>query len=112
MPFDVMLKTHFAIQPYKRRSQAAKDIREQELNAYMRTLTPDDIKRENAFRSAQRKAGKSRKSNIASRSWPKRNRRRWSTKPHGDSTKMVPWGTAPALISASCRAARPSPRSR
>jgi len=59
-------------EPYKRRSQAAKDIRERELNAYMRTLTPDDIKRENAFRSAQRKAGKSRKSNIKDPNAPKK----------------------------------------
>jgi hypothetical protein len=60
------------LQPYKRRSQAAKDIRERELNAYMRTLTPEDIKRENAFRSAQRKAGKSRKSNIKDPNAPKK----------------------------------------
>ncbi|KAJ7498609.1 hypothetical protein FB451DRAFT_1016681 [Mycena latifolia] len=59
-------------EPYKRRSQAAKDVRERELNAYMRTLTPDDIKRENAFRSAQRKAGKSRKSNIKDPNAPKK----------------------------------------
>ncbi|KAJ6539668.1 hypothetical protein B0H19DRAFT_1180064 [Mycena capillaripes] len=59
-------------EPYKRRSQAAKDVRERELQAYMRTLTPDDIKRENAFRSAQRKAGKSRKSNIKDPNAPKK----------------------------------------
>ncbi|KAJ7167519.1 hypothetical protein C8R46DRAFT_1163071 [Mycena filopes] len=59
-------------EPYKRRSQAAKDIRERELHAYMRTLTPDDIKRENAFRAAQRKAGKSRKSNIKDPNAPKK----------------------------------------
>ncbi|KAJ7646471.1 hypothetical protein FB45DRAFT_890535 [Roridomyces roridus] len=59
-------------EPYKRRSQAAKDIRERELNAYMRTLTPEDIKRENVFRSAQRKAGKSRKNNIKDPNAPKR----------------------------------------
>jgi hypothetical protein len=38
----------------------------------MRTLTPDDIKRENAFRAAQRKAGKSRKSNIKDPNAPKK----------------------------------------
>lgn len=59
-------------QPYKRRSQAAKEAREQELAAYMRTLTPEDIKRENAFRAAQRKAGKSRKSNIKDPNAPKK----------------------------------------
>ncbi|KAJ6614622.1 hypothetical protein B0H10DRAFT_2221186 [Mycena sp. CBHHK59/15] len=58
--------------PYKRRSQAAKEVRERELNAYMRTLTPNDIKRENAFRSAQRKAGKSWKSNIKDPNAPRK----------------------------------------
>ena len=38
----------------------------------MRTLTPDDIKRENAFRTAQRKAGKSRKGNLKDPNAPKR----------------------------------------
>ena len=32
---------------------------QREYEAYLRTLTPDDIKRENLFRAAQRKAGKS-----------------------------------------------------
>ncbi|KAJ7774122.1 hypothetical protein B0H14DRAFT_2632087 [Mycena olivaceomarginata] len=59
-------------EPYKRRSQAAKDVRERQLASYMRTLTPDDIKRENAFRAAQRKAGKSRKSNIKDPNAPKK----------------------------------------
>ncbi|KAF5322788.1 hypothetical protein D9619_000607 [Psilocybe cf. subviscida] len=59
-------------EPYKRRSQAMKDAREKEHDAYMRTLTPDDIKRENAFRAAQRKAGKSRKSNIKDPNAPKK----------------------------------------
>ncbi|KIM46420.1 hypothetical protein M413DRAFT_65005 [Hebeloma cylindrosporum] len=59
-------------EPYKRRSQAMKEAREKEHNAYMRTLTPDDIKRENMFRAAQRKAGKSRKSNIKDPNAPKK----------------------------------------
>ncbi|KAF7775710.1 transcriptional regulator family: HMG [Agaricus bisporus var. burnettii] len=59
-------------EPYKRRSLAAKEARERELNAYMRTLTPEDIKRENAYRAAQRKAGKSRKSNIKDPNAPKK----------------------------------------
>ncbi|KAH9077043.1 hypothetical protein EDB83DRAFT_2347925 [Lactarius deliciosus] len=45
-------------EPYKRRSLAMKEIRERELHAYMSSLTPEDIKRENTFRAAQRKAGK------------------------------------------------------
>ena len=59
-------------QPWRRRSQAAKEAREREHAAYMRTLTPDDIKRENAFRTAQRKAGKSRKGNIKDPNAPKK----------------------------------------
>ncbi|TFK68188.1 hypothetical protein BDN72DRAFT_769649 [Pluteus cervinus] len=59
-------------EPYKRRSQAAKEDRERELAAYMKTLTPEDIKRENAFRAAQRKAGKSRRSNIKDPNAPKK----------------------------------------
>jgi hypothetical protein len=59
-------------QPYKRRSQAMKEAREKEHEAYMRTLTPEDIKRENLFRAAQRKAGKSRRSNIKDPNAPKK----------------------------------------
>ncbi|THV08278.1 HMG-box [Dendrothele bispora CBS 962.96] len=59
-------------EPYKRRSQQMKEAREREHAAYMRTLTPDDIKRENIFRTAQRKAGKSRKSNIKDPNAPKK----------------------------------------
>lgn len=59
-------------EPYRRRSQAAKEAREREHAAYMRTLTPDDIKRENVFRTAQRKAGKSRKGNIKDPNAPKK----------------------------------------
>lgn len=64
--------SHLCTQPFKRRSQAAKEQRERELGAYMRTLTPEDIKRENAFRAAQRKAGKSRKSNMKDPNAPKK----------------------------------------
>lgn len=38
----------------------------------MRSLTPEDIKRENTFRAAQRKAGKSRKSNLKDPNAPKK----------------------------------------
>lgn len=47
-------------------------MRERELAAYMKTLTPEDIKRENAFRTAQRRAGKSRKGNIKDPNAPKK----------------------------------------
>ena len=59
-------------QKYKRMSQAAKEAREREFAAYMRTLTPEDIKRENAYRTAQRKAGKSRKANMKDPNAPKK----------------------------------------
>ena len=51
---------------------AMKEAREREHDAYMRSLTPEEIKRENLFRAAQRKAGKSRKSNIMDPNAPKK----------------------------------------
>jgi len=59
-------------EPYKRKSQSLKESRERELVAYMKSLSPDDIKRENAYRTAQRKLGKSRKSNIKDPNAPKK----------------------------------------
>ncbi|KAG2369705.1 hypothetical protein BDR07DRAFT_1388157 [Suillus spraguei] len=59
-------------EPYKRRSAVLKEARERENAAYMRSLTPDDIKKENAYRTAQRKAGRSRKSNIKDPNAPKK----------------------------------------
>ena len=49
-----------------------KEIREREHHAYMSSLTPDDIKRENVFRAAQRKSGKSRRGNIKDPNAPKK----------------------------------------
>jgi hypothetical protein len=59
-------------EPYKQRSLVLKQARERDNAAYMRTLTPEDIKRENAFRTAQRKAGRSRKSNLKDPNAPKK----------------------------------------
>ena len=59
-------------QPYKRRSQALKEARERELAAWQRTLTPEAIKRENAFRAQQRKSGRSRRGNIKDPNAPKK----------------------------------------
>jgi len=59
-------------EPYRRRSLAMKEIREREHLAYMSSLTPEDIKRENLFRAAQRKAGKSRRGNIKDPNAPKK----------------------------------------
>jgi|SRR6266850_7860035 len=49
-----------------------KEIREREHHAYMNSLSPEDIKRENTFRAAQRKAGKSRRGNIKDPNAPKK----------------------------------------
>lgn len=70
--FVVVLSYPAPTQPYQRRSQTMKEAREREYNKYMASLSPDDIKRENVFRSAQRKAGKSRKGNIKDPNAPKK----------------------------------------
>lgn len=57
---------------YKRKARLAKEDYERELAAWQRTLTPDDIRQENVFRSAQRKAGKSRRSNLKDPNAPKK----------------------------------------
>ncbi|CAE6528202.1 unnamed protein product [Rhizoctonia solani] len=57
---------------YKRKARFAKEEYERELAAWQRTLTPDDIRQENVFRSAQRKAGKSRRSNLKDPNAPKK----------------------------------------
>jgi len=69
---EYALLTDAEKEPYKQRSQVLKEARERELDTYMRTLTPNDIKRENLFRTAQRKAGKSRRSNIKDPNAPKK----------------------------------------
>jgi hypothetical protein len=67
------------LQPYRRRSQAAKDNRERELNLYMRTLTPDDVKRENAFQSHPQRY--SRPSSL-----PEATAQEWRHRAHGQAT--------------------------
>lgn len=49
---------------YKTKAEELKKVWEKEMNDWKETLSPKDIAQENLFRSAQRKAGKSRKSNI------------------------------------------------
>ncbi|KAG1883204.1 uncharacterized protein F5891DRAFT_972515 [Suillus fuscotomentosus] len=56
-------------EPYKRRSAV---LKERENAASMKSLTLEDIQKENAFRTAQRKAGHSRKSNIKDPNAPKK----------------------------------------
>ncbi|KAG9095056.1 exp1-like protein [Ceratobasidium sp. UAMH 11750] len=57
---------------YKRKARLAKEEYERELAAWQRMLTPEDIRTENAFRAAQRKAGKSRRSNLKDPNAPKK----------------------------------------
>jgi hypothetical protein len=57
---------------YARRAAEAREVYHQELEAWKATLTPEDIKLENAFRAAQRKAGKSRKGNMKDTNAPKK----------------------------------------
>jgi len=57
---------------YKQRAQAAKEDYERQLAAWKRTLTPADVKAENQFRTAQRKAGKSKRSNLKDPNAPKK----------------------------------------
>ena len=68
----VLLLFDTLLQPYKQRSLILKQARERENESYLRSLTPEDIKRENAFRTAQRKAGRSRKSNLKDPNAPKK----------------------------------------
>ncbi|KDQ08857.1 hypothetical protein BOTBODRAFT_37556 [Botryobasidium botryosum FD-172 SS1] len=57
---------------YKQRAQAAKEEYERQLAAWKRTLTPADVKAENQFRTAQRKAGKSKRGNLKDPNAPKK----------------------------------------
>ncbi|KAG9125963.1 exp1-like protein [Ceratobasidium sp. 392] len=57
---------------YKRKARLAKDEYERELASWQRMLTPEDIRTENAYRAAQRKAGKSRRSNLKDPNAPKK----------------------------------------
>lgn len=57
---------------YKRKARLAKEEYERELAAWQRMLTPEDIRTENTFRAAQRKAGKSRRSNLKDPNAPKK----------------------------------------
>ncbi|QRV72976.1 HMG (high mobility group) box protein [Ceratobasidium sp. AG-Ba] len=57
---------------YKRKARLAKDEYERELAAWQKTLTPEDIRTENTYRAAQRKAGKSRRSNLKDPNAPKK----------------------------------------
>ncbi|PWN94246.1 HMG-box, partial [Acaromyces ingoldii] len=57
---------------FQRKSLEAKAEWEREMEKWKQTLTPEDIKQENMFRTAQRKAGKSRKGNLKDPNAPKK----------------------------------------
>lgn len=57
---------------YARKVQESKDQYAKELLAWQATLTPEDIRLENAFRAQQRKDGKSRKGNLKDPNAPKK----------------------------------------
>jgi hypothetical protein len=57
---------------FQRKSLEAKAEWERQMEAWRQTLTPEDIKQENMFRTAQRKAGKSRKGNLKDPNAPKK----------------------------------------
>ncbi|WRT63304.1 uncharacterized protein IL334_000209 [Kwoniella shivajii] len=57
---------------YAQKVQESKELHAKELAAWQATLTPEDIKAENAFRAQQRKEGKSRKGNLKDPNAPKK----------------------------------------
>jgi len=59
-------------QYYTDKVQESKDQYAKELLAWQATLTPEDIRVENAFRAQQRKEGKSRKGNLKDPNAPKK----------------------------------------
>ena len=60
-------KAHYAVKVQESKEQYAKDLAK-----WQATLTPEDIRAENAFRAQQRKEGKSRKGNIKDPNAPKK----------------------------------------
>ncbi len=59
-------------QKYHQRSLELKEQWEKDMQTWKESLSPEDIKQENAFRTQQRKAGKSRKSNLKDPNAPKK----------------------------------------
>lgn len=57
---------------YIQRSNDAKEKYERDLALWQSTLTPEDIRQENLFRSAQRRLGKSRRGNMRDPNAPKK----------------------------------------
>jgi DNA phosphorothioation-dependent restriction protein DptG len=57
---------------YQNKSVELKAQWERDMQTWKESLSPEDIKAENAFRTQQRKAGKSRKSNLKDPHAPKK----------------------------------------
>lgn len=69
---DRQMLTPVDLQRLKLRAQAAKEERERELAVWKSKLTPEDIRRENLYRAAQRKLGKSRRGNLKDPNAPRK----------------------------------------
>lgn len=59
-------------QTYVQRGQEAREKYEKELAAWQASLTPEDVRLENVFRSTQRRLGKSRRGNMRDPNAPKK----------------------------------------
>ncbi|KAG8977658.1 exp1-like protein [Tulasnella sp. 425] len=66
---NISIEEHEAL---NKRAKQAKDAHKRELAQWQKTLTPEDVKIENAYRAAQRKAGQSRKANMKNPNAPKK----------------------------------------
>ncbi|KAG8906126.1 exp1-like protein [Tulasnella sp. 403] len=60
------------LEALNKRARQAKERYNREFAEWQRTLTPDDIRNENAFRTAQRRLGQSRKANMKDPNAPKK----------------------------------------
>ncbi|KAG8894911.1 exp1-like protein [Tulasnella sp. 408] len=65
----ITIEEHEAL---NKRVKQAKDAYKRELTHWQKKLTPEDVKIENAYRAAQRKAGQSRKHNMKDPNAPKK----------------------------------------
>lgn len=66
---NISIEEHEAL---NKRVKQAKDAYKREVAHWQKTLTPEDVKIENAYRTAQRKAGQSRKHNMKDPNAPKK----------------------------------------
>ena len=81
---------------YAGKVQESKELYAQELAVWQSTLTPEDIRAENAFRAQQRKEGKSRKGNLKDPNAPKKPLSAYflflKDIRENDALRMIVWG--------------------